>query len=253
MIPPDVREPLVLRSSRKGAVLYILLVASVWCFIATLLWSTESGMWLLPFLTMVLSHSTLLFPVVFAVRGGDTVVDAHGVTRRRGRLNVHVPWDQVARISFKAGAIGIGHQLVLFRRSGRPVLLAAPPASVFTTKRELVARLEPIYARAGLHRPRVAVRPVASGSRMAMVIMNGISVLVLGGITTWALFFTSPWTQAWWPGRDEASLLPDACSVIDQGTIARLIPKAERPGHDDPASSPEIRSCAWGTDAPHPR
>jgi len=50
--------------------------------------------------------------------------------------------------------------------------------------------------------------------------------------------------------RDEASVLPDACSVIDQGTIARLVRKPNYRRDGRPSPKQVVR---WGMTHPHPR
>jgi hypothetical protein len=255
VIPSDRNEPLVLRPSRERFALWTLSVTAPWGCLFVLVLVTQNGYWLLSFLSMAVSCFSLFLPSVLMTSGfrGSTVVDASGVIRRLGRSHVQVPWEQIERISFApAGPAWAGYRLVLFRRLGPAINLPAPMPGMFTRSRSLAARLDPIYARAGAHRPRVASRPFTSGSRITVVTISALTVGVLAIPTTLTIFLTSPWTQTWWPGRDEASRLPDSCTVIDQATIARLVPKAKPHGTGDSTLFPRDRSCSWGTDDPPP-
>ncbi|MFI0355851.1 hypothetical protein [Actinomadura sp. 9N407] len=254
MSSPDEPDPLVLEPSRRRPLLVLLAVAGVWCFVFGLLLAADNGRWLFGFLPMAISTVGMFLPSFIgappALRG-DTVVDSQGVTRRRGRSQIRVPWDQVVRITLMIGPPWTGHKLMLFRVQGRPIPLASPTIGPFTSRRKLNALLEPVYARAGWHRPRVAVRPVAPKSRIPMLIADGLVLVMLCGIAAFALYITSPSTQAWWPGRDEAARLPDACTVVDRTTIARLVPGAPATDRDNGVSDEDL-SCSWGSDDPPP-
>ncbi|MFD0854335.1 hypothetical protein ACFQ07_19005, partial [Actinomadura adrarensis] len=55
-----------------------------------------------------------------------------------------------------------------------------------------------------------------------------------------------------WPGRDVASALPAACSVVDESTVRRLVPQATAEDRDRPLNG-LIKSCEWAAGEPVPQ
>ncbi|MFC5752185.1 PH domain-containing protein [Actinomadura rugatobispora] len=251
MITPDQEEPLALRPSYR----HLILVVLIYVLVNVGLIITDRGMLvLLSPLYLPLSIAIALGPGIITLSGsrGRTTVDASGVTRTKGGTEQHIPWDEIERISFTGGALGMGFVLVLVRRGGGRLILPAPAPSMFARERSLAARLEPIYARAGTHRPRVASQPVQPGARRVTSLSHTMTLAVLTGVSVLTLYLASPWTQAWWPGREEAVALPTACSVADKATVARLVPNA-RPPKSVPPGRPERASlCSFRTADPFP-
>ncbi|MEO3784038.1 hypothetical protein ABGB12_11950 [Actinocorallia sp. B10E7] len=195
----------------------------------------------------------LLWAVLFGVSAlalpsylGSTRVDAGGVTRRLGRSQQQFAWEEIDQIFFASAPLGwAGYWTMLRPKEGRSVVLPAPIAGIRTTEEELAGRLEPIYARAGEHRERVSARPVSANARLMKILLIAAAAGVVAQPLTMFLA-TSPWEQAWWPGEQEASSLPDACSVVDRSTAVRLVPGAEPRKRTD--ASGRDRSCRWDTD-----
>jgi hypothetical protein len=242
-------EKLVLRPSRKRVVAGFSLIVLVWCSVVLLTLAADPARLIL-FMPMALTGLSLFFTLMAILPrlSGETVVDASGVTCRNGRSSDHYPWEQVDRISYAAGAFGC--RLVLFLRTRKRIPLAGPSAGLFTRKRKLRARLGPISAWAGVHRDRVTSTPITSLQRSAAVTINGVVLFVMLAIGGLAVLLSPPWKQAYWPGRDVASTLPSACSVVDVATMRRLVPQATAP-NGDPGGE-RTTSCAWGTDGPAP-
>lgn len=255
MIPPPPQpplEPLVLRSRRRSAVWWALLFALWWVLLFLLFAFDEDGPLLLSPVFLSVGVLQLLSGVLAtaSAQWGATIVDGRGVTRRRGRSSVHVPWPEVSRIRILPS--WAGQRLVLHRTSGRPIVLPGSVLGLSADRAAERALIGSILARAGAYRPEVKAHFGGANRAMAAVV-TALTLILHPVMTALVLYMAVPWAQPWWPGMVEAARLPDDdCAVIDREAAVRLVPGG-RPQSEGGSPLDRFRYCSWETEAPSPR
>lgn len=77
-------------------------------------------------------------------------------------------------------------------------------------------------------------------------VSSGIGGLVLLLVAAMMLYLYSPWHRSWWPGRQEASHIPSACTAVDRAVVERAVPQAGPGKADDRSSEYTLRTaCTW--------
>ncbi|GAA2163173.1 hypothetical protein [Actinomadura napierensis] len=247
MPPPPAPEPLVLRPSALRWAVWNAALAAVFLVVLALL--VVGGTWALALLPLAPAIVPWLVSLSRMPPWRWTLVDAHGVTIHGGRPNGRILWAEIGGISFLPRGAGPPGYGLFFHTHG--ALVPAPYRSfgLFAGGRRMDALLEGLLARSGPHRAHIRASAPGPWARAGTRVAMGLLAAVLAGGTFLIVQVVSPWTQPWWPGRDEAGRLPAGCALLDQAVLARYVPGAPVTG-DGPADAgvPDDRMCAWGTD-----
>ncbi|KAB2365233.1 hypothetical protein [Actinomadura montaniterrae] len=252
MPSPPAPEPLVLRPSLVRWAAWNLAFAAVLLFVLALL--VVGGTWGLALLPLAPAVVPWLVSSSRMPPWRWTLVDAHGVTIHGGRTNGRIPWADIGGISFlPRGAGPPGYGLFVGTR-GAMVPVPYRSLGLFARGRRMDALLKDLLARSGPHRAHIRTSAPGPWARAGTRVATCVLGVVLVGGAFLIVQVASPWTQPWWPGRDEASRLPGGCAVLDQAALARYVPGAPAAG-DGPvgADASDDRTCAWGTDHGPPK
>ncbi|MBO2466156.1 hypothetical protein [Actinomadura violacea] len=209
-------------------------------------------LWLMPLFGLLPLVFVQLFAMGRAAPWARTWVDGDGVRVRSGRREEMIPWQEVAKVAFLPRVGGVpGYELSLTSVRGGVRRLPHRALSPFARRRRMAALVDDVLARSGPYRSRIRTSVPGPIGRTGL----GIATVFIGAVLAVVVVFVvggwSPWTRPWWPGRTEASRLPDACGVFDQAALARDVPNAHGRGEGD-SGRPDDRSCAWGADRPPP-
>ncbi|HEU5030846.1 MAG TPA: hypothetical protein VFV01_38440 [Spirillospora sp.] len=246
MPPPPAPEPLVLRPSLVRWAAWNLAFAAVLLFVLALL--VAGGTWALALLPLAPAVVPWLVSSSRMPPWRWTLVDAHGVEIHGGRTGGRIPWAEIGGISFLPRGGGPPGYGLFFSARGAMVPVPYRGFGLFARRRRMDALLEDLLARSGSHRAHIRVSAPGPWARAGTRVAACLLAAVLVGGAFLIVLVVSPWTQPWWPGRDEASRLPAGCALLDQAELARYVPGAPVTG-DGPtgAGAPDDRTCAWGT------
>ncbi|WP_433474361.1 PH domain-containing protein [Spirillospora sp. CA-142024] len=189
-------EPLVLRPSTAWWLALNALSAAMLAVAVVLV--AAGGTWTflaVPFVALPIQL------VVFARRASPrfrTLVDAHGVTLRRGEAEEAIPWDRIAGISIRPkGRNSPEYGLFLLTAQGESVRLPCRMLGPFTRGRRMAALAEEIRVRSGLYRNRIGVVLPGPGVRALLAVGGGamgtaVAIVLLLPV----VLLASPWTRS---------------------------------------------------------
>lgn len=202
--------PLSLRPSRLPLLWVVPAVAAGAAGVVTLFDDSNVGL-----LNAYLAGMTVVLAfLALKVLRGWTKVDADGIQNRLLMQTATFPWKDVQRL--RVTGTPFGRITVVHLESGKKFPLAAPRTGLLGPDRAFDATLDAVAAHATPERVPVD-RDMVRTARMVLWVAMLVPLLV--GVGLWR-----PWLSPWWPGRAEASSLPDACAVADTDTAQRMVP-----------------------------
>ena len=181
-------------------------------------------------------------------RRGDTVAGPGGLVNRRLWTVRRIPWHEMTGFEVRAGRSG--RSVVVLRRHGRPVILAAPAEGGRARDGSFGRRLQVLQtlAAAYRHEPPGLRERTPGGVRRTTVL------LALLAVAPPALAAWSPWLDVRWPARHEAVGAADPCALarseLDRaawraasGSIPDFAGGSGQAGYWRRQSVPGVRRC----------
>ncbi|HEY8479959.1 MAG TPA: hypothetical protein VIL71_09035 [Spirillospora sp.] len=202
-------ESLSLRPPRR---LLTWLVSAAALSIATVV--IRYGTWsMLPFIPLLSLAALFLIVLGGVLLRGRTWVDGAGLRNRWFLQTRFIPWSDVDAFLVESALFGRG--TVVRLANGKRFHLVAPRSGLLPRNRGFDATLD---AMAALSLGHVAVeRKKVWKDRISFWSFLVYMLMV-------QMLFIKPWQEPLWPGRDEATSLPRACTVADLATALKLLP-----------------------------
>ncbi|REE95998.1 hypothetical protein [Thermomonospora umbrina] len=167
---------------------------------------------------------------------GRTEANADGIANRLVLRTARVPWRELDRFLVMPTVFGATVKIV--RIDGRRVTLAAPRSGLLGRDPEMAETLRAL---------RVLAQANGGGNAAVEELSGKVARVFYVGLIAFAAWLgisqSAPWLEPWWPGRAEATSLPDPCAVAAP-YAAQLVPGAS-PRKDRDRFPTKSMSCLW--------